>query len=375
MLKDKTLGVVARTLDFPAAPFGKNTFFFEEMMQSKENLPIDVFFFSPEAWNRNADTVKGYVFHENQWITACQEIPKVIYDRYISRPNENEQKIRELRLFLSQKKHRFTTNIRLVKLVQNKIKFHEFLHQNQLPTISGTTLHDLSEQAFFDYFSHTQAVVVKPIFGYRGENIDKIEACNNKFILKTKHDTRQFSANEIFPFVKRSYDNGAFFVQAMANALTINNAPFNLKILVQNSGNKNYQLTGQVVRVGQEGRWVSNANASGLPGLELESLKTLCEEHSAFSLSEIKKQIQDICLKTAHLLHDEFGDFCELSFDLLLTKDKGAVMLEANSKPSRWVFNAMVKQYKPKSEKWKYFKNLRYKSVRYPLLFAVNQNW
>jgi hypothetical protein len=61
-----------------------------------------------------------------------------------------------------------------------------------------------------------------------------------------------------------------------------------------------------------------------------------------------------------------------LGFDILLTEDRGPIILEANSKPARWIFNLLAARFPENSEEALYYRQLRAQSVAAPLHFLAN---
>jgi hypothetical protein len=83
-------------------------------------------------------------------------------------------------------------------------------------------------------------------------------------------------------------------------------------------------------------------------------------------------RMEQICLQCTRLLHDRFGDFAEIAFDILLTEERGPIILEANGKPARRIFILLARNFPEDSARHEEFKNLRRQSVRAPMVFVAN---
>lgn len=81
-----------------------------------------------------------------------------------------------------------------------------------------------------------------------------------------------------------------------------------------------------------------------------------------------------MCLECSYKLHAKFGNFAEVGFDILLTLDRGPLVLEANSQPGRKIFKAIASLYEENSAEFLRYKELRRTSVRLPLIFALNNS-
>ena len=86
------------------------------------------------------------------------------------------------------------------------------------------------------------------------------------------------------------------------------------------------------------------------------------------------KVIIELCQQCSSFLHNSYGRFLEIVFDILLTLDKGPIILEANSKPSRWFFNILAEYYKEDGKRRAFFQEQRKKAVSAPLIFALKIN-
>ena len=73
-MKKITLGVAAvEQSEWP--PYGKQRFFFEEMVNSTPELAVNYFFFSPFDLNNIDDKITGWEFKNGNWNKAVQKMP------------------------------------------------------------------------------------------------------------------------------------------------------------------------------------------------------------------------------------------------------------------------------------------------------------
>jgi hypothetical protein len=99
-MMEKLLGVSAIEFENDP-PFGKQTFFFTEMLEAASDLAIDVFFFSPIHWKESSAKINGYVYTNTKWKRAKCNLPQIIYDRTFSKNEFETQKINQFRSYLN----------------------------------------------------------------------------------------------------------------------------------------------------------------------------------------------------------------------------------------------------------------------------------
>ena len=86
MQPHKTVGIAAiEQADWP--PYGKQRFFFEDMVTACQDLAIEFFFFSPKD-ALLSNQIEGWVFIDGSWKRQLSTLPRIIYDRAFSADTE-----------------------------------------------------------------------------------------------------------------------------------------------------------------------------------------------------------------------------------------------------------------------------------------------
>jgi hypothetical protein len=363
----KILGIAAlEQTEWP--PFGKQRFFFEDMVNSSMDLELDFFFFSPVHNILELHSIDGWTFIDKTWIKVTKPIPHLIYDRTFS-GNENEKiEINNFRNKLKENNFKVLNPVELGFLLDDKTAFHDFLKQANIPTLEYIKDFNL---LFSDLALH-QEYYLKPKKGSGGLGIYVLKKQENGIILKNHlnelvanfEDSNNFST-----IIANQFDLNSYFIQPKAQIVPLDQKPYDIRVLVQNDGDDNYNITGMGVRTGQQFSNVSNLMAGGT-ALDIDKLEPHLVQHFNLSLFEFKKQLQIISIDCCKKLQDQFGSFAEIGLDFLMTKDKGLVIMEANTRPSRWIFNVMADNYPDKKN---YYKSIRMKSVRFPAEYAIKK--
>lgn len=369
----KEFGIIARIEDDPK-PFGKQTFFFKDMITMGEHLPIKVYVFSPLDWIKGKSQIKAYEYVNNIWQNKKIEIPNIIYDRFTAKAEGEEEQYSKFIRYLETNEYNFSIPNDLIDLLKDKLKFHRFLENNHIPTLSGIRLSEMDKEHLFSLFEYNDTIYIKPVRGSGGQGISILELIENKFLLKSSNESIEFPASEILSKLKSIFPPDLFFIQSKAHTIDYNNSPYDIRVLIQNDGKKNYHVNGMAVRLGQKNSWVSNLNAGG-KGIALETMDKFFRKSFKKSSKDITNEITNLCMKCCSQLCSIYGDFAEIAFDILMTKDLGPIIIEGNSKPARWIFNSIADSYNSETEEYKLYKNLRYKTVIFPLVFGTNQNF
>ncbi len=351
-------------------PFGKQVFFFEDMMDSFKGRKFDVFFFSPLEWQKGRSKLGGYKLIGKEWVKVKEQIPDIIYDRAFSKDNFQKSHIGNCRDFLAKSKRTILNPFGLVSILNNKVKFHQFLMDKNIPTLECYDFSVLENPSFFDS-TPINRFYVKPTFGSKGEGIFVIEKQREQYILYDnigKGKTYK-SYTWLLKKLKSLIDTpDRYFVQLEAQINRYKDSPFDIRVLVQNYGD-DYKVTGLGARIGIKKSMTSNLNAGGL-ALPLSDLESFFNKKYGTSVKVEENKIKKICIDCCKALKKEYGEFLEIGFDILCTRDKGPIIIEGNSKPSRWIFNVIADHLISLNESADYYKSLRKETVKVPLVFT-----
>lgn len=350
-------------------PFGMQTYYFEDMVKSVPHLQNEIFFFSPLQWESGTNSISGYKFIEQNWVDVKERIPDIIYDRSFSSSDDQKVKIEECRQFLSESGRKILNPFELANLLNNKVKFHSFLLRSGIPTLKTYPFEMLRNEDLFDDLGGTQWYI-KPTFGSKGQGIYVIEKKDDRYTLYDGLGRSNIFTNykALIKELKTMVGDVDYFIQEAANTAYYDYSPFDIRVLVQNYGDR-YEVTGKAVRIGQKSSKTSNLNSGGnaIPFHEMDSF---FKSNYSIDAQTLQRDIENLCLNCVERIRHSIGDFCEIGFDILITKDKGPIIIEGNAKPSRWVFMKIADYLENKGLDNSLYLKKRKETVSVPMKYA-----
>lgn len=317
-------------------PFGKQTYYFEDLLkQLDSNEREEFFFFDPLLISSLNDTISGFSW-DGEWHEVESTLPSVIYDRAFSGELEERRKIESFRSEIGEGSFTVVNPLGLKELLDDKLAFTEFLQKNGFKYLETYRSADATPPG--NYF-------VKPIKGSGGIGVRKISIPTESAIAERE------------------------FLQEEAKLLSFVEAPTDLRVLIQ-SVNGKLKVTGRAIRMGEKGGIVSNLMSGG-SAYSVEQFGLRYRDHKDLVIN-LSIQGESDCMRCAEQLQERFGDIMEIGFDVLFTEDRGAVILEANSRPSRWVFVQIADRMKDEGLDPSEYNEIRNNSCRYPAEFLLN---
>lgn len=348
-------------------PFGNQTFFFEDMMRFNPQYMRRVFIFSPYDI-KVGNKASGFTYN-GEWTETTQTIPHLIYDRFSSYTPQDIQQVAIARKELAA--HHFLNPSALSDLLTDKFAFAELLEKSGITTIPTILLQKENLQTVIDVVNEHKCVYLKPTYGSRGRGIIVVEQVMQGYAIHFDNKTTLIKDNaELQSALSLLIGDTSYIAQPKVNYHLYNGSPFDIRVLVQNRGKAQYLITGEAVRIGKQASWVSNLDAGGT-AIPVDDLKDFYEARYADNFEETISNARSICLRSTYALHKQYGEFCEIAYDIILSSDKGPLILEANARPSRWSFNVIANNYKDNTGINQYYKDVRRNTVSMPLLYAA----
>ena len=361
-----TIGVLTQTGQ-STPPSGKQLLFFMELWEEANRMGVELFFFGPQQGIR--PVLSGWECQKGNWVPKENPLPTRVYDRYFTEIPSERSFYEQFRTYLAECGTCFANPVPLMELTNDKWAFHAFLARHSIPSLPVFLYSEMDEQQCIALLEASGCLYVKPVTGSRGKGIAIAEWQENGVVVKAEGKVRILAPRELFSFLQSHFPPVQYLLQPGAALIPFENRAYDVRVLVQQTGEGPHQVSGMGVRVGAPGSPVSNLHAGGeaLPLQALDSVFAAAGSgHEAWA-----HRIEALSLDCARALAADFGPFAELGLDILLTRDQGPIMLEANSKPARWIFNLLAAHFPEDSDKALYYRRLRTQSVAAPLRFLA----
>lgn len=213
---------------------------------------------------------------------------------------------------------------------------------------------EMSPKALFSMLRSNPAML-KPHLGFQGYGVIKIRRRKNGNYELHQENQIQLIKNDrdLLTILKKRMGQKKYLVQEWIPLATIDNHPFDIRVMVQRITGRPWEVTGSFVKVAPKNYVITNVALKVLPlssALKISSLKN--KPHPL-----LIKQINHIALSVSQHLAKYYPTITKIGFDIGVDNNGKPWVIEANFKPS----------ISP-------FKLLRDKSPYKKILFFIRQN-
>ncbi|WP_127585239.1 YheC/YheD family endospore coat-associated protein [Paenibacillus koleovorans] len=317
-------------------PFGTNTTFCKELVDSCKALGGFVFFFTTGGIPANNQHLEGWSY-SGRWHKTTFPIPDVVYNRLTTRKLENKPSVQH---FMREVKQRYGTEVFNEKYL-NKTEVFDALRGD--PSLGKY----LPESHLFKNFAMLKTmsakypiVFLKPITGSLGKGIIRITRLNGQSI--TCHftnltgTTRQSypSLAAAFSAMASKLKQRSYQIQQGLQLIEISGRPVDFRALVQRGQAGEWVVTSTVARIAGSNHFVSNLARGGTLSKVREALAKT--NLSAAMQKSVSANLRKAALDIAGGIEKQVkGHFGELGVDLAVDSNGKVWLLEVNSKPSK----------------------------------------
>ncbi|MBU8906022.1 YheC/YheD family protein [Desertibacillus haloalkaliphilus] len=212
-----------------------------------------------------------------------------------------------------------------------KLQSYRFLSQdNWLASFFPETL--LYTESTFRHLLHKyRSVIVKPNLGVHGNGVLKISKIMDRYRFQCDDVVKTFSnISLLIDYLQKVTANECYIVQKYIELATINERPFDLRVMVQRKIDHDWEITGQYAKVAKRGLIITNlkSKADVLPVEEV--LLTL---NVGEGQRRMQALVHSIALRTAQRLGERFTEHHIWGIDIAVDRYGCVWMIEANARP------------------------------------------
>ena len=200
-----------------------------------------------------------------------------------------------------------------------------------------------TEETLWEMLEKHNQIILKPCFGYQGLGVVQLSALENdhielhkeykKNILNGKEDTYSYLKENHF-----SRKRPRYIVQKKIPLATINNNPFDMRVMVQRKRkSSDWVVTGKLAKVAANNYVITNAAKAILSVEEAMQRSTLNNEQT----NNIVTELDQVSLIVAEQLAKSYPNIRAYGIDLGIDQEGKIWIIEANLSPSIFMFKLL----------------------------------
>jgi len=304
-------------------------------------IPALVYIFSPREINWTNKTIKGFTLENRRIVKKTLPFPQVVYNKLENRHQEALPLVRAMWKKFSSLGIKFFN-----PKFFNKIEIHRVLSANStLAAHIPDTSVEFNQENLHQMLQKHSSVFVKPGGGSLGQGVIKISRSSGGYRYQYRTTRRNVTATvkglpalirRIAPHVGKRP-----IIQQAINLATYQGRVFDLRILMQKSGDGRWTRTFSFGKLAAPGSIAANVAAGG----KVVNFRKII--HGAFPSQEkqkrVEEQINKLCFLIPSVLAKHFRNLGELGIDIGVDKSGWPWIIEVNSKYSRHVFPRQVR--------------------------------
>lgn len=313
--------------------------FFRQIARRAAACGLNVIVFTPWSWLPAQKRVYGYVWREEKkrWVPASSPLPDLVYDRcFFTSPAHYRSVAPYLKRLQRLPSVRF-----LGHGLAGKWEVYTILHRH--PDIRPYLPETARVHGVGDVLAHLGQkgdVVIKPLGGSLGRKVVRIlhGPADTFHLFGRDAWNRPFAVNirkgQLIRWLGGQLAGSRWVIQPYLHLYTEDRRPFDIRVLVQKTGQGEWETVGKAVRQGQTGGLTSNLHGGG-KGIGFHSFM---QRHFPDKADEIERQIDELSRKIPPLLEGDHGPLVELGIDIGVDREGKVWLIEVNSKPGRQLF-------------------------------------
>lgn len=202
------------------------------------------------------------------------------------------------------------------------------------PYVSETK--KMSRESLWSLLGKYGHVIVKPVWGSRGKGVIQVsDLGSDKYAIHYENKQSEKKGKEkTYSYIKEKMGSADYMVQQRINRPTIDQCPFDMRVIVQRRTNSSrWVVTGKVIKVAGKGYIVSNNSRSkGKLYMFNKGIKKSSISH--LSVSKLESEIDRIAILSAVRLRTFFPDHRIYGLDIATDRQGHVFIIESNLYPS-----------------------------------------
>lgn len=300
----------------------------------KDQSGILLFFAVNEVdWNQNL--VRGHILDTDSfnYTPVSVPLPRIVYDRCLGNNGRLESILFREKALLK----------RQIKIFNSFVKLGKFDTYDCFcndPDLKEITLpyKQFSIQELSQFVNKYDSVYVKPDLLYKGEGLIKVSKTRQGYFINHHRKNVFTSKNttileDMLPLMEDFGDkSSSYVIQKSIDIARFFGNPFDVRIMLQKNCLGEWEVTGQLARIGAEGCPITSPRSGGKV-LNLEDTLLASFNGQTEKVTSIIKDINKYSIIIGQLLEKKYGLLGELGIDLGIDKQGSIWLIEVNGKP------------------------------------------
>ncbi len=287
--------------------------------------------FSSRTIDYEGKKVYGLIYDvkSRKWRYAKTPIPSIIYRRSF----KSQKVVNKLRDDLG------CTVFNSHKVIKSGF-YTDLLRNYKMKEYIPKTTSVENSSIIINFLDKHKKVILKPKALSRGRGIVILELIGSDYNIydysikpfKTVKISGKSAFKEFLMNRKDLLDD--YLIQKYINLAQINNANFDIRIVVQKNLEDEWECTGIECRLSSPDLLITNVSLGGKALFIFDALKKSFPKMTFNEIKMMTKKIIDLSIKTAQTLETKDKNFFEFGIDMAIDKDKKLWLIEANVFPS-----------------------------------------
>lgn len=277
-----------------------------------QHAGVEIYFFSTMDVDTKNKKIKAKKLINNSWTEEVIDYPLII-------DNDNTTSMLDKITFKDLSENSYlTTQVLGGKLkTLGLLKDDNILDQYLIPQIVISSKDD-----FINFINLNNYCVLKPVRGSQGRNIYFINSDNNG--VSVNFEGKTIEIENLDDFYNNVIKGKNFIIQKYIKSITINGAPFDIRVHIQRNGSNNWVNTKTYVRVGTGSEMTANIATGGGIADAISFIKNRYKENA----QKVLKNLNQITSELPKI----FQKFYEKDIDAL------GIDLGADEHGNLWIF-------------------------------------
>ena len=222
------------------------------------------------------------------------------------------------------------------KIAKNKYKKYLFMKRSASLAPYLPETRKMSRESLWSLVDKYGHVMVKPVWGSRGRGVIQVsDLGNDNYAIHYENmETMKSGKEDTYQYIKMKIGDASYMVQERITRPTINNRPFDMRVIVQRRKySSRWVVTGRVIKVAGKNYIVSNNTRSNGKLLRFKKgIKRSSISH--LSVTALKSRIDKVSLRSAKRLKVLFPGHRIYGLDVATDRHGRVFIIEANLYPA-----------------------------------------